>query len=125
MSSCSPQGLAPDAVLVDAHAHNGCARVSTIMRNGRPSRLAYKYLFALPRAQWSGVALALVHVDALRLGHVHCESSMYFQDAVTSSDTLAPLTPEDNPEWLDAEVAASSVCYTDVFLPIHPPGGTA
>ncbi|KAG1674024.1 hypothetical protein FOA52_000330 [Chlamydomonas sp. UWO 241] len=97
----------------------GCAVVTPLPNPTNPVRVAYKFYFALFPAEWALVSAALDSEGAIREGHVMCESVVYWQTYATPAmNTRTPIDATTNPAWL-AQSASGSVCYNDVFAPLH------
>ncbi|KAG1673442.1 hypothetical protein FOA52_002208 [Chlamydomonas sp. UWO 241] len=98
---------------------NGCAVVTPLPAAAGLTRVAYKFYFSLYAQEWELVAAALDSEGAMRNGHVMCDSTVYWQTySSPAANTRAPINAGTRPEWL-AQAASSTVCYADVFAPLH------
>lgn len=94
----------------------------SLSQPGTISRIAYKFVFVLSPPQWSLLADALWGPDTIRLGHVLCGSTVYFQQLSSTGgpaiDTKAPMTSATVPAWLGPD-GANTTCSYDVYAPTH------
>ncbi|KAG1674021.1 hypothetical protein FOA52_000327 [Chlamydomonas sp. UWO 241] len=98
---------------------NGCAVVTPLPNPTGFVRVAYKFYFNLAPSDWVAVSAALDSLGAMRDGHVMCDSTVYCQTYTSPAiNTRQSIDATTNPTWL-AQSASNSVCYDDVFAPLH------
>jgi hypothetical protein len=99
---------------------NGCAVVTPLPNravNNGFARIAYKFWFKISPQEWALVSAALASEGAIREGHVMCDSTIYWQTYSPDVNTRPPVSGVTDPTLLSQ--AANSVCYNDVFAPLH------
>ncbi|KAG1674032.1 hypothetical protein FOA52_000338 [Chlamydomonas sp. UWO 241] len=98
---------------------NGCAVVTPLPNPTGFVRVAYKFYFNLLAADWQQVSAAFDSEGFIREAHVMCDSRIYWQTFTSPAiDTRPPSGPDTEPIWL-AQSASDTVCYDDVFAPLH------
>eukprot|EP00955_Chlamydomonas_euryale_P018644 199019-Chlamydomonas_euryale.AAC.6 len=109
----------PVGRVMDSTQLNGCARVTPLPNPDGFVRVAYKFYFKLYAQEWEIVSAALDSLEAIREGHVMCGSTVYWQTFTSPAvNTRPPIGAGNRPQWL-SQAASNTVCYDDVFDPLH------
>ncbi|KAG1674027.1 hypothetical protein FOA52_000333 [Chlamydomonas sp. UWO 241] len=98
---------------------NGCAVVTPLPNPTGFVRVAYKFYFNLLAADWQQVSAAFDSEGFIREAHVMCDSTIFWQTFTSPAiNTRPPAGADSDPTWL-AQTASDTVCYDDVFAPLH------